>query len=141
MKANELMTGDLIYVYGRNNNVFSEPHWYIRKVTADWLAAMERREANDKKLTDNGIVIQNQLFIGDTKPIPLTEEILKANGFGKNFSERYTKGIVPFEVNLRGKLKYITLGGQYLCNCDYVHELQHALRLPGLNELADNLKI
>ncbi|MBQ0073991.1 MAG: hypothetical protein KBT34_07330 [Prevotella sp.] len=75
------------------------------------------------------------------EPIPLTEEILKKNGFGKNFSERYTKGIVPFEVNIHGNNKYITLGGKHFCNCDYVHDLQHALRLCGLNDLADNLKV
>ena len=28
-----------------------------------------------------------------------------------------------------------------MCNCKYVHNLQHALRLCGFDELADNFKI
>lgn len=146
MKANELMIGDLIYVYGRNKNIFTEPYWYIRKVTADWIAAMARREANDKKLADNGIIFTNQLFIGDTKPIPLTEEILKANGFDY-YSDEYVYWLdedglePPFRIfrNSKGVLRISV--GYKLVVLRYVHELQHALRQCGLNELADNFKI
>lgn len=150
MKACELMIGDLIYVYGRNGNIFSKPHWYIRKVTADWLADMDIREANDKELTDNGIVIPNQLFIGDTKPIPLTDDILKANGFEDETSNFWKLRVDDkphhyiFRLNKGGALG----GDGYSMNCNiytitinYVHELQHALRICGLNDLADNFKI
>lgn len=157
MKASEIMINDLIYVYGQNGNILAEPHWYVRKVTADWLVAMDRSEANDKKLKDYGVVIpEQQPFIGDTKPIPLTEEILRENGFDivqsgdsliiwkqkddEHGNEVYditiygAKGSVCFDTSIR-------YHGAIRKNIKFVHELQHALRLCGLNELADNLKI
>lgn len=101
----------------------------------------------------------------DFEPIPLTEEILRANGF------RWTGGgdstmmlISPYdEVNERYNI-YVGLVKKTIevfvavpeyrirdvrktnkvslecCGC-YVHKLQHALRLCGLYELADNFKV
>lgn len=68
-------------------------------------------------------------------PIPLTEEILKANGINI-FSNcdlslpLYTMGIKVVERGVYIKMRF-----------KFVHELQHALRLCGLKELADNFKI
>lgn len=89
-------------------------------------------------------------------PIPLTEEILKANGFDiiqdgdsltiwKQKDDEYgnevyditiyaSKGVMRFDTCVR-------FHGTIRKNIYYVHELQHALRLCGLNELADNFKI
>lgn len=76
-------------------------------------------------------------------PLPLTEDILKANGFEcfvlPNHKKLYSynnKEIILFwndgaEIDLLGVSRTIIS----------VHELQHALRLCGLNELADNFKI
>lgn len=91
-------------------------------------------------------------------PIPLTEEILKKNGFfqklinSKNFEFRVNE-----KVYLRYNLdshkfnkmciieykKFDKIAQQilFLCRCKYVHELQQALRLAMLNEIADNFKI
>lgn len=70
-------------------------------------------------------------------PIPITEEMLWLNGiknlFGRPWYQRY---------NGHYQIVYETdLGTQMRILVDYVHELQHALRLCGLNELADNWKV
>lgn len=74
------------------------------------------------------------------EPIPLTEEMLKANGFV------YNKGCWWFGKSLFMLNEFID--GGYCASAfheqvfiNYVHELQHALRICGLNELADNFKI
>lgn len=75
-------------------------------------------------------------------PIPLTEEILKANGWELSLS-------CEFYTHKSGRnLKLSNLLGVPSISCfgkisilHYVHELQHALRLCGLNDLADNLKV
>lgn len=67
----------------------------------------------------------------DVEPIPLTTEILENNG-------------ITYEIGLGG-LFVINLTG---LNCSiqfniiqYVHELQHALRLIGRDDLADNFNV
>lgn len=77
------------------------------------------------------------------QPIPLTEEILKANGFIHKdtmeewWHEEYNPewGIRMSDFELTDEFKF----GR--AKITYVHELQHALRLCGLNELADNLVV
>ena len=102
------------------------------------------------------------------KPIPLTPEILEKNGFNpetfltdewgrkvyfKEFSScvvepadpgKYIFGTITYWNKTDGDGSPIDWGTMYesrLYNLQYVHELQHALRLCGLNELADNFKI
>lgn len=145
MKASEIMINDLIYVYGQNGNIAANPHWYVRKVTADWLVDMVRSEEKDRCIADNGITIpDSQLFIGNTKPIPLTEEILKANGF--RFIDEKRLFFVPDEggsISYQTVTHFVSVGcdGSVRKNIGFVHEFQHALRLCGLNDLADNFKI
>ena len=101
-------------------------------------------------------------------PIPLTPEILENNGFSpetfltsewekevyfKEFSScvvepddsgKYIFGTTIYWNKKDGDGSPIDWGTMYdsrICNLQYVHELQHALRLCGLNELADNFKI
>lgn len=102
----------------------------------------------------------------DDKPegIPLTKEMLDANGF------RYEKDYGPFYRSILGSHYYMseycvcvecreTSEGRKICYIDcekrkdgrgnsatirtefYVHTLQHALRLVGLSEIADNFKV
>lgn len=146
MKANELQIGDLIYVYGQNGNLSTEPDWYARKVTADWLVDMVRGEEEDRRIADNGITIPaGQLFIGDTKPIPITEEILKMNGIPTNGNTHLFDTDINYYLELLwadGELLWtINLAEYCIMPFTYVHELQHALRLCGLNDLADNFKV
>ena len=96
--------------------------------------------------------------------IPLTKEMLDANGF------RYEKEYGPFYRSILGSYHYMpdycvcveykeTSKGRKICYiyCEkrkygeessttirgelYVHTLQHALRVVGLSEIADNFKI
>lgn len=85
----------------------------------------------------------------DCAPIPLTEEILKANGFYKG---SYVGGYLHRDFMFRVYPVDSTFPAtsfvyeespinETIFYCHYVHELQHALRLCGLNELADNIKV
>lgn len=81
------------------------------------------------------------------EPVPLTEEILKANGFEKR-PESYYNSLSPsynkdgFALSICVKKDYFYIYCAMISiQIKYVHEIQHALRLCGLNELADNFKV
>lgn len=84
------------------------------------------------------------------QPIPLTPEILEKNGFG--FVKSSDKDTVwnGWWIYEDLELGTCCLNGDWPCfiniddsniKCEYVHQLQHALRLCKLDELADNFKI
>ena len=77
------------------------------------------------------------------QPIPITPEILEKNGWkhaDRIFMEKKMDENTDFSWTDRcGAVLY--LNGHHMCDCKYVHELQRALRLCGLNELADNFKV
>ena len=81
------------------------------------------------------------------QPIPLTPEILEKNGFTKVNSQRYDYGYPDTDcyVKVNPKKNMIHVNGRNansnLYSHSFVHELQNALRLCGLNELADNFKV
>ena len=126
MKAKDLMIGDKVMV-----KVLSQiPNTYV----------LHTWNANDYSMD-----IQ-------VKPIPLTPEILWKNGF--NFirnsdttsvgnrewiyegleistSSLYRGGSGPYYISIYDSV----------ITCEYVHQLQHALRLCKLDELADNFKV
>lgn len=128
MKAKELMIGDWVRM-----RLSFGTQWYIDKV---------------------GIINPENDMEYD--PIPLSEEILKVNGFEvcyeSCYQTKYNVWLFDDEVCVEYKfskqtedynhLKIFIDGGErvsiHILN---VHELQHALRLCGLNELADNFKI
>lgn len=88
----------------------------------------------------------------NVKPVPLTTDILINNGFGQ---DTIGSGLILHIDNSENL--YVLVNYRYNGECRnveisnrmynlsrpirYVHELQHALRLCGLSELADNLKI
>lgn len=87
-------------------------------------------------------------------PIPLTEEILEANGWnglGERLWQIKCNGIwvcVDFDNSEYSFIEEISTyedeNSREIYSRDYipyVHELQHALRLVGLSDLADNFKI
>lgn len=84
------------------------------------------------------------------EPIPLTEKILKTNNFSPGeFRSGNKLGILPIFVNERYSLPpiekdyegfIIHLDGVRV-RCDYVHQLQHIIRLCGFSFLADELKL
>lgn len=93
----------------------------------------------------------------DLNPITLTEDILKANGFEARGSNTFTRPFGKFFVVVELDYNDIEISKYYGIGtddeeCEYgsdihfeenikVHELQHVLRLCGLDELADNFKV
>ena len=77
----------------------------------------------------------------DVQPegIPITPEILEKNGWWFNTEDMWLHDEVDFDIE--------KWDGRFQCyeinqiKLDSVHELQHALRLCGLDELADNFKV
>lgn len=68
------------------------------------------------------------------EPIPLTDDMLKANGIDEGeLSYEFYDG---YHFFLFKNATSVHVGAIW-----FVHELQHALRLCGLEELADNFKI
>lgn len=89
----------------------------------------------------------NRSFNSCYEPIPLTLEILGRNGFIRHYDGDIilysNKDFVEIEVGVN--YTEFTDGGFYVRGIFrrlyYVHELQHALRLLGKKELADNLVV
>lgn len=91
------------------------------------------------------------------KPIPLTPEILEKNGFEMfkydgwvHYYRIFGNSALPFVLHsmiggemLSQEVNLFSTSTDTNCGIDinYVHELQHALRLCSLNKLADNFKI
>lgn len=112
MKANELMIGDWIY------NTQNQQNEQVQEI-------------------GSGLVMLDHDYLygfDEILPIPLTMEILEKNGINKEmdsslvFSEDVNRYLVL--ISNCGKLFW-----QYnLVAINYVHELQHALRLCGIEK-------
>lgn len=128
MKANELMIGDKVMV-----KVLSQiPDTYVLHT---WTANDYSRDIQ-------------------VKPIPLTAEILEKDGWERDIDKeweynnshilphycyQWEKRNVKIEMyaGLEGFTISLIIGRRFYT----VHELQHVLRLYGLDELADNFKV
>lgn len=133
MKATELMIGDLVCL---KDDIKCELPLKI-----------------DGVLT-NDISLEGEGFLGGAegliRPIPITPEILEKNGFV--FDCDFWTIANPRYNNVR-MVRYCSIDedatdaflGHWAFDenyaIDFVHELQHALRLCGLNEIADNFKV
>lgn len=142
MKANELMVGDWV-CYSKANNYYTRineirhtevplnDQWYIEGMRSD----------NDK-ISPNAV----EYFAVETlSPIPLTAEILEKNGFDISDKE-----VMQYHFEEDGEKYHFSLRQMYdkdgkphgysfyafnvLTLLDYVHELQHALRLCGIKK-------
>ena len=122
MEATELMIGDWVGVF--DEGIMKD----CRQV--DWIRTGEI-----------GMRYHKVWAIGCIEPIPLTPEILEKNGWNHSNRLMITR-IDDNDFYWSEELGRILYKNQYnMCNCKYVHNLQHALRLCGLDELADNFKI
>lgn len=93
----------------------------------------------------------NWVRISLLEPIPLTAEILEKNGFkhcateedGDYFDNREGDLYYCLNRTADGYMSCIDVTHSFTISglIKYVYELQHILRLCGLDELADNLKI
>lgn len=123
MKANELMIGDWV--------LYNETHQQILEISGI---------DDEVYLETDELVHQSEI-----QPIPLTPEILKKNGFRIIFEGElhttYFQDIDGFAVEIKidcidfTKLSMLNgLGYRVVIECKYVHQLQHALRLCGIEK-------
>ena len=129
MKANELMIGDLL-------------KW---KEQAGFNDEDRNMVLRVKNIFDDAIKIDGRFglyHISLFEPIPLTPEILEKNGFKYKEGETGMYGVttaphyicdgVPFEVFCDGEPFAIWF--KEPINIKFVHQLQHALRLCGIEK-------
>ena len=116
MKATELMLGDQVYCYHP-----SRPREVVT-ADADLLRLMERIES--------GLVTEESPLYRVIEPIPLTPEILEKNGWTRD--ELCNEWFIHYGPNLFGKCPEVTIFDGV--SIKYVHELQHALRLCGIDK-------
>ena len=124
IRCKDLMVGD--YIANRNGSPMQ-----IVAVDEDNAYACEGNEERPWIFGDNEGY--------EPQPIPLTPEILEKNGWWYNVEDMWLHEEVGFFIE--------KFNGRFQCydinqiKLDSVHQLQQALRLCGLNELADNCKI
>ena len=124
MKCRELMVNDWVAnQYGTPIQIYSTGDNGAYANTGDTLWVFEDNEYKPQ-------------------PIPLTPEILEKNGWKETeYWHEYEDGntIIQYSLsNIWGIINGIEIEH---FKCEYVHQLQHLLRLCGLNELADNFKV
>ena len=119
MKENELMVGDWVLINDTQLQI-----QIIDGIDGEIMAGDELY-----------CLIEDRVHSEDkVEPIPLTAEILEKNGFKDDGASWWYK---DFHISL-SVTKNLTLICGRTIQFSFVHELQHALRLCGLNELADN---
>lgn len=140
MNTNELMVADLVYKKERD-------HYLPVGIIAIYEDNVDWKFRNTE-----GVISVNGI-----KPIPITAEILEANGFYK-VSKDESENIVKPDVWIYEKNDNVIVIGlkggdfssfeiyndrRYAAFTDrlYVSELQHAMRMMGMHELADNFVI
>lgn len=133
MKVTELMIGDYVK--------YQEHIYIIEEIsTKGWVHLIHPE-------TKIRINMTSDYIIDLLEPVPLTPEILKANGFEQNINYEDDYSFEDTTIIFKHNDKYLftasingSKGMLYLC-ANYVHELQHAFKICGLNELANNLKL
>lgn len=144
MKCLDLQIGDWVLI----KSLFGGYH-----TTPIKIAAVHQKKVGYHKVPDK----LNWARFGLLEPIPLTSEILEKNGFthcltapcGYYHAPAYEISHILFHISEDTyEDTYHTVvftdhndNNFVLFNLCYVHELQHALRLCGLKDLADNLKL
>lgn len=145
MKANELMIGDLVQLINSHNPVIIDSIVYDSKIAKKYLIHFFFVNDGDARWN-----YSPESF----EPIPLTAEILEKNGFENDFYEE--ESVVDYHtIRLKGySLKHNIgdINGYLVTWCNgalnvttdfhgcvqkeiaYVHELQHALRLCGIDK-------
>ena len=130
MKAADLMIGDWVGVFD-DEGIIKD----CRQV--DWVRTGEI-----------GMRYHKVWSIGCIEPIPLTAEILDENDFW--IVEDDIRYCGDSEVWIHTYVEHLDIEkfeGRFQCyeipdmQFNYVHQIQQALRLCGLNELADNFKV
>ena len=117
----------------------------------DWVTGKKWRELpfQTTRINDGGKFIYGKttadltvgpVFFDELEPIPLTREILEMNGFTENY--RYDDlSYIQSNGTVTGTHINGENGEMEEMYFKYVHEVQNALRLCNLNDLADNFKL
>ena len=145
MKLTDLAIGDLILINNTPHKIQA-----IDSIDAEILADDELYYVGEDRCHSEDKI----------EGIPITPEILEKNGFYDSYTKRYYKRFYSngcFDIAI--SLVYREIEVSKVCgagtDCEEeeygsaiafgndicVHTLQHALRLCGLNELADNFKV
>ena len=125
MKSNELTVGDWVN------------YWNTDDGHAPYIDAI--------KIEKDDFGLDEDVFFQLIEPIQITQEILERNGFVKCIGGRSKKslqligdGLYVSWWNDRIVIRYKRAIGHpsaYLnCDCRYVHELQHTLRMAGIEK-------
>lgn len=134
MEAKELMIGDWVYL---KTDEYGKQPCKVREILGHRLIVSNLK----------GYVWSNEDTEEWFEPIPLTPEMLLKNGFVRKYEDCFivyeNKDYVQIEMGINHRL--FADGRFYLREVihrlHYIHELQHALRLCGRTELADNFKV
>ena len=123
MKARDLMIGDWVQVPCLIDNTENYNAWCQIKQLRDG---------------DLDVIGFKELSYDEIEPIPITPEILEKNGFKYMTDLWYTqtKEMKPIQIVFK-KTSVITLSINCTpvpINLKYVHQLQHALRLYGIEK-------
>ena len=125
MKATELMCDDIVLHHGNAYKVFG----IMGKANGVDLFPVQLRNA------EGLILAPLTCFATEIAPIPLTSEILEKNGVKDSGALSY-EFYDGYHVFLYAEKRTVHAGALW-----FVHELQHALRLCGLHDLADDFKV
>lgn len=132
MKTNDLMIGNWVSYKGTNE---ANNHFKVAEILSDKIV----------------IIAEGRRWYAEPKycePIPLTAEILEKNGFeGRNYCYLKIDDFSYLEYySFEHRLRKIYNGVDewenhavvrdiiFQCHCTYVHELQHALKLCGIEK-------
>lgn len=139
MKAEELMIGDWVCV----TKDFTQKYHKIRALSNDEGAVLRGIYVNEYGVENYSIFSPN-----DTEPIPLTPEILEKNGFEMvldkdklpTYRIKWTRNPNLYFTVFTGVDGYWNPVGYGVAIAgvnaviDYVHQLQHAMKLCGINK-------
>ena len=131
INVKELMIGDYVDVPGHGNPIELGIVEEVSDVGNETTISLEYCP---------GIFAGNEI-----SPIALTKEFFLENGFAELYRDNhvtrlYNRNNIVLRVNIYPLENYVRFRVDGIA-INYVHEYQHYLRLVGLSEMANNLKI
>ena len=92
-------------------------------------------DEEDNHIGAGGVGASAWSDVSEFEPIPLTPEILEKNGFEENCGRWYnSEALMEFEPYQDGWCRTINCGEYSVYFIKYVHQLQNALRLAGVEK-------
>lgn len=92
-------------------------------------------DEEDNHIGAGGVGASAWSDVSEFEPIPLTPEILEKNGFEENCGRWYnSEALMEFEPYKDGWCRTINCGEYSVYFIKYVHQLQNALRLAGVEK-------